>query len=219
MARLYSTGPANLYISKTSAGSSYNMEGLLTYPSKVSTYFLGTCEKPPEITIEPSFLPIKADVGGPTLPFDHLFMGEIGIVTGVLNKFNEAVYSYITARPNLSGTRGAYLRQDIGRPMMITGPGVAFCLWVQFPYQSKTVYGTDGSMPKAYRFPGTILMGPDQIVPGAGSRRVLSFWCGRVYKKSDGTWTVYDHVTVDPGDATNALPAVPPITADGVVFP
>lgn len=217
MARLYSTGPANLYVSIATVGSSLTMADLLAYPSKATTFFLGTCEQPPAINIEPAFLPIKADIGGPILPFDHLFTGEIGVVAGILNRFNEAVYAKVAARPTLLGTRGTYSSKDIGRPVMMSGPGSAFCLWVQFPFQIKTVYGIDGSMPKAYRFPGAILFGPDIVQPGSPSRRALTFWCGRVYKTSDGTWKVYDHLTVDPGDATNALPAVPPITADGVL--
>src|SRR4051812_35972253 len=98
MARLYSTGPANLYVSLRATGSSLAMEDLLTYPSKATTFFLGTCEKPPVISIEPAYLPIKADIGGPLLPFDHLFTGEIGVVSGILNRFNESVYANITAR-------------------------------------------------------------------------------------------------------------------------
>lgn len=218
MAKLYSTGPANLYVSLSSTGSSLTMADLLAYPSKATTYFLGTCEQPPKINIEPAYMPIKADIGGPLLPFDHLFTGEIGVVAGILNSWNETVYQELTARPTLTGTRGTYTSKDIGRPVMMSGPGRAFCLWVQFPYSAaKAVYGTAGSMPRAYRFPGAVLFGPDVIMPGAGSRRALTFWCGRVYKASDGTWKVYDHLTVDPGDATNALPAVPPVTMDGVL--
>lgn len=217
MASLYSTGPANLYVSVATVGSSLTMTDLLTYPSKATTFFLGTCEKPPVISLEPAYLPIKADIGGPLLPYDHLFTGEIGIVSGVLNRFNEAVYAEIAARPTLLGTRGTYAAKDVGRPMMMSGPGRAFCLWVQFPYQAKTVYGSTGSMPKAYRFPGAILFGPDVVMPGTPSRRALTFWCGRVYKASDGTWKVYDHLIADPNDGTNTLPAVPPITMDGVL--
>lgn len=222
MAKLYSTGPANLYVSVGVVGSSLTMRDFLIYPPKASIFFLGTCETKPNISIEPSFLPLKADIGGPLLPFDHLFTGEIAVVSGVVNKFNESVYAKITARPTLLGTRGAYTNKDIGQPMMMSGPGRAFSLWIQFPYTvaKPTVYGsgTGGWLqPKAYRFPGAILFGPDVVMPGTPSRRQLTFWCGRIYDNQSGAWLVYDHLTADPTDVFNSLPSVPPITVDGVL--
>lgn len=208
MATLFSTGPANLYISAPTINVSYGMNDLLTYPDSADVFFLGTCETAPAINIEPSFMPIKADIGGPMLPFDHLFVGEIGVVSGVLNKWNEAVYTKLTARPNqVGGTRGTYTSKGIGNPMMLRGPGSAFCLWVQFPYQGKSFYSTQ---PAGYRFPGAILFGPDIIQPGTPSRRALTFWGGRVYKSTDGTWKVYDHTMTN-------IPTVPPIVATGAI--
>lgn len=211
MAQLYSTGPAYLYVSLTDLNTSYTMADLLSYPAKGDTYFLGTCQTPPNIQLLPAYYPLKADIGGPMMPFDHLFCGEVGVVNGVLNKWNESIYKKLAARPTMSGgssTRGTYTAKDTGRPVMLSGPGRACCLWVQFPYQAKTVYA---DQPAAYRFPGSILFGPDGVNPGSPSRRALTFWCGRVYKATDGTWLVYDHTTTN-------IPAVPPITADGVLL-
>lgn len=233
MSKLYSTGPANIYIGTRSGNGASGMSGLITsYPPKNQTLFLGTCETKPLISIEPAYMPIKADIGGPMLPFDHLFTGEIGIVSGVLNKWNEDVYARLSARPRAilsgaSGARGSYSANDIGSPAMLTGnvsgANRCVCLWIQFPYSvvKPAVYGADTGgwlQPKAYRFLAAIPFGPDGIMPGTPSRRAFSFWCGRVYKSSDGTWQVYDHLTADPNDVTNSLPFVPPVTADGALI-
>jgi hypothetical protein len=216
VAQLFTTGPANLYVSISTLSVSYTMADLLTYPVKADIYFLGTCESKPTINILPSYRPLRANIGGSGHPFDHFFNGEVGIVQGTLNRWNEAIYQKLAARPNMfSGTRGSYSNKDIGRPVMMSGPGYAGTLWVQFP-KSTAKSATYGTQPKAYRFPGAVLFGPDEI---HGPRRSLTFWCGRVYKKTDGTWKVYDNITTSPDDVTNVLPDVPPITADGIVFP
>lgn len=208
MSQLYSTGPANLYVSLflDDPPAHATMAGLLDTVAASDIYFLGTFEKPPFIDIQAHHRKLPANIGGVSSgrPFDRVIMGESVTVSGVLNKWNELTYREIANR-GTGTTRGTYPKTTIGTPIMSSGPGYTFCLWVQFPRNGLSPYS---DMPDGYRFPGTILLGPDRIVPGAGSKRLLTFASEMVYKRSDGTWVLYDH------DMTN-IPAVPPVDPSG----
>jgi len=215
LANLYVTGPAHIYvapggiISTSNSGSSGTL--IANYFAGVSAstiLYLGTCEQPPRILVDPKWKALYADIGGDEVPFEKSFMGEAGMVTGILNRWNEAVYAKCAAKPRTNATRGTWTANDVGTLML--AEAVAYPLWLHFPYASKQ-FGTIYNMPSGYRFLATYLAGPDGIDPGTkASKRVIAFACERVYKPSDGSWKLYDH------DMTN-IPAIPPNNSTGAI--
>lgn len=211
MANAYVTGPCHLYVAPgiLQASSSGTLApALLNYCSAASIFYLGTCETVPKIIIDPKWKPLFADIGGDQTPFEFAWMGEDGLVTGVLNRWNESVYKKCATRPRPTGTRGTYTASDIGTLMF--AEAVAYPLWCHFPYYSK-VYGTLYNMPAGYRFLASFLRGPDEIEPGTkASRRAIVFAAAPIYKPSDGTWKLYD-------ENMTYIPSVPPTVATGAV--
>lgn len=173
--------------------------------------YLGTCERAPVIRITPHYRPIHSSRYGQYVPVDHAFIMEEASVSGVLNVWNESVYERLTIRPKTVGEfveRGQFFSYDTGTMML--ADGVAFGLWLQFPYYSKD-FGTEFTSPQGYHFYGAWLMGPDDIFSGTkAARRAVQFYAAPVYDPSDGSSYLYDH------DFT-LIPDIPPTASDGVI--
>src|SRR4051812_26889664 len=92
------SGPAFIYIARIAPATSV---------ARTDLYFLGTCEQPPTLQLNPQWEPIMNDVSGSLLPLDYSYQGEDGLLSGTLNKWNEKVYmrlaSHGLAQSNIGG--------------------------------------------------------------------------------------------------------------------
>ncbi len=144
---------------------------------------------------------LTAAIGGGEVPFDRAWLGETGMATGVLTRWNEYVYAKCVTRPRASATRGQNTCNDVGSLML--AQAISYSVWFHFPYYSK-MFGSTYMMPAGYRFLAGCLVGPDGIEPGTkASKRAFVFQFDRVYKPSDGTWWLYDHTMT-------SIPDTPP---------
>lgn len=186
MAQPYVTGPAHLYVG---LGASF------------APLYLGTAERTPRIEIRPAWDAVFNDIAGGKIPLDWLYEGEEAFVTADVTRWNEPVYTLLSARPRTS-TAGAVQGQnvpgDIGT--LLISENFAFPLWIQFPYVGKAAMAA-GNLPPGYRFIAAWLEGPDDLDNlGTMARKTrLVFHCGRAYALSTNaagggmTFTLYDH--------------------------
>lgn len=214
MAITHVTGPVHIYVgtdhyTPTSGyGSAFSTLRTTPVASGYISY-LGTCETPPRILINPRWKPLMADIAGDELPFDFAFNGEDAQIQGVLNRWNEYVYYHLAARPRTTGTRGTYTASDLGTLMLHEGRAIP--LWLHFPYSAAKAYGATYSMPAGYRFLATFPVTPEEIQGGArASKRLITWQAMPVYSATDGTWCLYDH------DMTN-IPSIPPTGTTGAL--
>jgi hypothetical protein len=189
MAQLYSTGPAHAFVGSISSGG-------------VTPFYLGTCEVAPQIEVTPRFEEVHNDIGG-IVPFDKQYGGEEAFIGLDLNRYNEGVYAALAARPNslvAGAVRGLNSALDVGTLMLTEGKNVV--LWIVFPFFAKPAMRA-GGMPAGYRFPGSILLGPDKLDGlGTRSRKThLFFEALRLWTPLTGAFTLYDH-------NTTGLPAI-----------
>ena len=195
MAKLYTTGPAHLFVGPTIY--SLGQLGLTA-----SLQYLGTAEYAPNIQIRSGWEPVHNDIGGKIIPFDQSYQGEEGFTFVDLNRYNEIVLARIQARPrphfgNPQPPRGHTYPGDIGSLMI--QEAMAYSVVVYFPYAAKPAMA---GMPPAYRFPFSWLLGPDDLKEmGTKPRKIgLVFYHGRGFNPQNGEFLLYD----------NTLPQLPP---------
>lgn len=180
MAQLYSTGPAHLFVGAITTGG-------------VTPFYLGTAEVKPQIEIVPQFEPVHNDLGG-AVPFDKSYEGEEAFIGADLNRYNEAVYAGLAARPNSlvpGAIRGLNTALDVGTLMLTEGKNIV--VWVVFPFFVKAAMRA-GGMPAGYRFPGCTVVGPDKLETGTRARKVhLLFHALRQWSPVTGAFLLYDH--------------------------
>lgn len=192
MAKLYTTGPAHLFV------------GVGNVSSKEPVY-LGTAETAPDIDIQREYEGVPNDLGGSRLPMDRIYEGEEGMVGGVLTRWNEEVIAALMSVPDFeNGTRGLNNQFDLGT--LMGSEGFAFPVWVVFPYASKPAFA---GMPAGYRFWSCINMS-EGIRPGTRAKRhQVLFKAQRSFTTSStpsvpysvqngvgitaATWRLYDH--------------------------
>jgi len=165
-----------------------------------SATYLGTAEDPDQtsIAIESAWTPVFSDKRGPRLPATMLHGGEQAFIDFALNVWVEQAYARLAARPTIGDTRGKVAAADIGA--MLMEDGLAFTLWLQFPYADLSAYA---GMPKGYRFPGCYLQKPDRLTSLGTTDRLLSLGIHALeVADADGNLTLYDH-NVD------GLPGIP----------
>lgn len=198
MAIPYVTGPVHIYVG-TGGAPPRN-------PASPGTpVYLGSAEVAPRIRLNPQWVPVNNDAAGARLPYDVIWSGEDGTISGALTVWNWAVYAACRRRPNNAGTIGFNAVGDVGT-LMVT-EGMAYPLWLHFPYFTKF---SGAGMPAGRRFLACWLLGPDEEEPGTGVNRVhFTFQAHRWYDPSTGTFTLYD-------ENMSGIPAVPPATALGV---
>ncbi len=182
MAISYVCGPVSIWVGIGSGGT---------------PVFLGHAERTPSIQIRPQFSPVFSDLAGQRVPLDYLYDGEEAMVSVDLTRYNEAVYAGIASRPVPNLTRGLDSPGEIGT--LIGLEGMAFQLWLNFPYSTKAVF-TANAMPAGYHFWQTFLEGPDGLDGlGTTNRRLrLNFHCMRYLGPETnafgaGRFTLYDH--------------------------
>ena len=182
MAQLYTTGPAHFYT------------GPITAPA-----YLGTCEESPEIDLIAIERDVQNSLGGVGVPFDKAYQGEMGMITCVLNRYNEAVYQTLATRPRTfqGGTPGTNTAGDIGSLML--QEGLAFSTWILFTFGANgyapkpAMNGPNGIVP-GYRFFATMLLGPNrQRNMGTTPKKlVLTIGALRVFNPALQTFSLYD---------------------------
>lgn len=201
------SGPANFYVARQAAFP-------YAYPaSKATIYFLGTCEQPPTLQLNPQWEPVMNDVGGSLLPIDYSYQGEDGLISGTLNKWNELIYTFISSHGLAQGgtARGTELWSDIGTLSQVEG--ISLQVWIQFPYASKTPYAAQG-MPGGYHFKSCRLAG-HVIGPGTrAGRRQLILHADRSLSES-ATASLSVNSLYD--NTMTYIPTVPPILATGAI--
>lgn len=221
MAIPQTSGPAWLYIARI---------GSVATPTTAQLYFLGSCEQPPTLQLNPQWEPVMNDQGGSLLPIDYSYQGEDGLFSGTLNKWNETVYKQLAnhgiAQLAGAGARGSELWSDIGMLSQteywngtnyVAGMST-FQLFVHFPYAvAKTVYGTTNNMPAGMRFLACRLAG-HVLGPGTrANRRQIIAHADRARVESATAalngFTLYDHAMT----TTTTFPAVPPVGVTGQV--
>jgi hypothetical protein len=203
------SGPAYLYISRLA------LSAIGTPATTAQLYFLGTCETPPTLQLNPQWEPVMNDIGGSMLPIDYSYQGEDAVLSGTLNKWNETVYLNLAshALAQTVAARGSEKWSDIGSLAQVES--LIFQLYVHFPYSAaKTVYGTTNNMPAGYRCVACRLAG-HSIGPGTrAGRRQLVLHSDRALLETFSTSTsgfkLYDHTMTN-------IPAVPPIGVTGQV--
>lgn len=175
--QLWCTGPALFYAGVGGAlGAQIPVE-------------VGTAEAKPTIFLYDEWDSVFNDLGGSKIPFDDSYQGEYAIIRGDLTRWNEPdAMAKIQARPDFTGTRGFYPFGAIGALMKTEG--LAYNLWVKFPYQSKAAYS---NMLPGYRFVSAFLYSPDEMPVGVTPRKIACIWVARMlFNPADGSHLLYD---------------------------
>lgn len=167
MANIYTTGPAHLFLGKS--GASFDLDGL--------GYF-GTFEGSPQISIQNLHEDVQNDIGGEA-PVAKSYLGSIGSISGILNRFDEAVYaSLANGLYSASPTRGVMSRANIGAVAQTQGLDFDVLFW--FP--NNTLYTVDDTPyvpPEGLHFLSVLPKGPDKLLElGTGARKLeLTLQC------------------------------------------
>lgn len=197
MAQLWSTGPVHIHAKLGPTGQ------------KVMKY-LGTGQQAPDINIEGHHVPVMNDIGGPVLPFDQIWAGEIGRVDVEFTRWNETNLALLAARPSqgsngVPAVRGKNTRYDIGS--LLLTEDLAFELYLQFVFSvgqtaPKPAFNNaaSGQQPAGYHFLRAIVDGPMIRRPGTKANSMhVSFFCLRYYIATSGAlgtagdFLLYDH--------------------------
>jgi hypothetical protein len=188
VAQPQTTGPVDIWVGIASGGT---------------PVFLGHGERGPRIRIRRSYRPMYCDLGGDAVPFDQAHQGEMGIVSVILTRWNERVYKVIAdaATTGLGGNLGNRGQQDPGQiGSLMVLEGLAYDLWLRFPFAAKTVYAA-GGMPAGYHFYKAMLdQEDDHDDLGTHPKRLgLTWTCLRSFDVSvtnnygAGRFRLYDH--------------------------
>jgi hypothetical protein len=198
MAQPYASGPVDVWCGVGAGGA---------------PLFLGHGERAPRIQIVRRYKEVTNDLGGDMVPFDKGYAGETGVVTVTLSRWNESTLAIIqdvaTTLTGLGAARGLNGPGEVGT-LMVT-EGVAYKLWLRFPFSAKAAYANaaSGAQPAGYRFLAAFLEGPDDLfdLGPPNARKVgLQFTCMRAFDPAvsnafgTGLFALYDHSMI-------ALPA------------
>lgn len=145
MAKMYSSGPALMYIS-----------------TPVGYSFLGSAESAPDIELTGEFEPVYSDIAGSRLPMDRIFEGEEAVISAVLTWWDESTLNAInTFGAALGSVDGRSFFHDTGTIMGQEGANFEF--FVRFPFAAKPAYS---DMPAGYHFLSAMRIGGFRIEPG-----------------------------------------------------
>ena len=184
MATLYTAGPTHVYVG-------------LQNCSPGQALYLGTCEEAPVIEVTPEYRPVRNDIGGET-PFDLSFQGESAVTQGDFNRLNRSAYNGLAARPRslqAGSTPGLNAPGDVGSLVLTEGDGISLFLLFAFGANGaspKPAYIANG-LPPGYRFPVSVLFGPDRITTGTRPQKYsLLFRSIRLWSPLTQSFLLYD---------------------------
>lgn len=185
MAGPWTTGPNHLYVG---------------YGTANTAAYLGCFERGCRSSFNPDFTPTMSDVAGGK-PHDHIYGGTDATIGGLLTVANWSVLTAVMSRP-VAGANFGYDPPGARGSLMVT-EGLAYIVWVQFPYAAKAAYG--GFMPAGYRFPTAWLYGPDELETGTQPNKVGLAFYAQGKQQANGGWLLCD-------SNFNGIPLVPPAT-------
>lgn len=123
MAQILTTGPAHIFIGRSSTDLLASLDGL---------EYLGTCQKSPEISIQTLKEEVVNDIGGDA-PISFSNQGQTGTIKTLLNRYDESVYAKIAVGLYGSGlNRGEITRGQMGA--LAQGMGFDFDVVFYFPF-------------------------------------------------------------------------------------
>src|SRR5262245_17371992 len=123
-----------------------------------------------------------------------MYQGCEALTSGTFTRWNEVIHAAMATRPNSAfGVRGLNVAGDIGSFMI--AEGMAYPLWVQFPYAAKALFTANG-MPPGYKFPFSWLEGPDDHEElGTNPYKIGLLWHSmRGFNKETGEFSLYSNV-------------------------
>lgn len=167
MANIYTTGPAHIFVGKSADDTDLD-----------SLAYFGTFENSPQIAIQHLHEEVKNDIGGDA-PVAKSFLGSVGVISGILNRYDEAVYaSLANGLYSASASRGIMSRAQIGAVAKTQGLDFDVLFW--FPNNSLyTVDDTPYVPPEGLHFVSVLPKGPDELLElGTGARKLqLTLQC------------------------------------------
>lgn len=141
--------------------------------------FLGHGERGPRIRIRRNYRDVFSDPGGDAVPFDRANQGEMAVVSISLTRWNERTYRVMAAATTTGagGNLGNRGQQDPGElGSLMIAEGLAYELWLRFPFTAKTVYAAAGQ-PAGYHFWRAMLDQEDDLDDlGPKARRLGLVW-------------------------------------------
>lgn len=203
MADTYTTGPVNIYLG---IGGGVPITDYFAGPG--NPVHLGTCEQAPKRIRNPEWSPLMNDEAG-QMPYDFSYQGEICVIAGALTKFNPLVLKAAQSRPrHFSPTPGTISRGDIGSLMI--REGLAFNVWLDFPYYRKPAYAGGVGGVVGERFLAGFMQGPDELEPGTKiNREIFRIVCIAPQNPANGDFVLWDN-------NMTGIPLVPPTGPNGV---
>lgn len=193
MGQLYSTGPVGVFVGLGSGGA---------------PVYLGHGREAPDIEVDPEWFDVECDLGG-KVRIDVGAAGEAGKGSVLLTWYNESVLRLIQDRAALIA-RGFQDPGEIGT--LLLTEGFTYKVWFVFPNAQKAAYqaGRGGPSPLGYRFWNGYVRGPDKIISGSKTARLMQVHWDflRTFDASVtdglmlGRWTLYDE------DVTGLPPAI-----------
>jgi len=170
MAKLYSTGPVLIFTNALNTGPAY----------------FGTGQQAPDIQTKPEWEQVMNDLGGTRVPFDRCYEDAEAITSVVINRYNEAQLEAMMSRPDTDlSTAGSTGSGEIGT--LMGQEGMLFTVWLMFPYAPKPYQTSDAV--SGYRFPGSMLFGPENIKGGTKDKTVSLTWQHqRVFSVAPGAY-------------------------------
>lgn len=201
MAQLYSTGPCHVFVGAPGPTG-------LVYGT---TFYLGTAQTKPRISVLRSYKEAMNDLGGQINPVDLTYQGQSAFVSVALSRWNELVYQAAVNRavglgPAAQiGTTGIDTFGTLGNlGGLAVHEGVLFHLFLTFPKAANPFYagaggqtGNGGPLPLGYHFFAAVVADQDSLDPGTDYLvRMVQFRCTRVIDIPTQTMSLYDHNVV-----------------------
>jgi hypothetical protein len=182
MAQAFSTGPVDLWVG---IGSEH------------APVFLGHSENGYEIKGRPQYENVMNDVAGMKIPYDRGWQGADYVIEpgGSLTRWNEPVYAalqqYVDPRTAFGGGTPRGSEGAFGRGRLMLTEGLAFGVWLRYPYSALPAYGGPG-MPAGYHFFKAVV-DADSMSPGAKAYKIGPvFYSWPVYVVG-GAFVAFDH--------------------------
>lgn len=163
MQKMYSTGPALMYVRTIAEG----------------TRFVGTAESAPNLFITRAYEPIYNDLAGSMLPMDRMVEGHEALVSAVLTRWDEDVLDFMATLTTFDPDVGSTALGTVGTIM--GQEDQTFEFWIKFPFFAKTAYSSaPGAMKPGYHFFASMMVGREEIGVGTkANRRHIMIQCQR----------------------------------------